>query len=90
MTIKNALPKFIALVLVTVCVGFIMQSSEASIITKIDSMSAADYIEYQRKLYHHSIIHHFILWFLIGGFYIASVEFIAYVIGLCFKKKPAA
>ena len=90
MTIKNAVPKFVALVFVTICVSFIMQSSEASILAKIDSMSAADYIEYQRKLYHHSIVHQFILWFFIGGFYIASVEFFAYVIGLCFKKKPAA
>jgi hypothetical protein len=53
-------------------------------------MTATEYIESQRKLYHHSFVHHFILWVVIGGLYVASVEFIAYVIGLCFKKKPAA
>ena len=90
MTIKNAIPKFIALILVSSVVGYLAIGIDTSILAKIDSMTATDYIESQRKLYHHSFLHHFIIWLFIGGLYIASVEFIAYVIGLCFKKKPAA
>jgi hypothetical protein len=89
MTIKNAIPKFIALLLVSSAVAFIAIGADTSILAKIDSMSATEYIDSQRKLYHHSFIHHYVLWVIIGGFYIASVEFIAYVIGLCFKKKSA-
>jgi hypothetical protein len=90
MTIKNAIPKFIALLLVSVVVAFIAIGADTSILAKIDSMSATEYIDSQRKLYHHSFIHHFVLWVIVGGLYVGSVEFIAYVIGLCFKKKPAA
>ena len=90
MNIKNAIPKFIALILVSVVVAFLAISADSLLLAKIDSMSAADYVAYQRTLYHHSFLHHFILWFIVGGLYIAGVEFIAYVIGLCFKKKPAA
>ena len=90
MTIKNAIPKFIALLLVNIVVAFIAISADGTILAKIDSMTATEYIESQRKLYHHSFIHHFILWVIFGGLYVASVEFIAYVIALCFKKKPAA
>jgi hypothetical protein len=90
MTITNAIPKFIALILVSSVVAFLAIGTDTSILAKIDSMTATDYIESQRKLYHHSFLHHFIIWLIIGGLYIAGVEFIAYVIGLCFKKKPAA
>ncbi len=89
MTIKNAIPKFIALLLVSIVVAFIAISADGTILTKLDSMTATEYVESQRKLYHHSFLHHFILWVIVGGLYVASVEFIAYVIGLCFKKKPA-
>jgi len=89
MTIKKPIPKFIALVLVSICVAFIMMSADRTILAKIDSMSAADYIQDQRHLYHHSFVHHFILWLFIGGFYIVSVEFVAYIIGFCFKKPDA-
>jgi hypothetical protein len=89
MTIKNAIPKFVALILVSICVAFIMRSIDATVSTKLDSMSAADYVQHQRGIVHHSFAFHFIIWLIIGGLYIASVEFIAYVIGLCFKKHAA-
>jgi hypothetical protein len=90
MTITNAVPKFIALLLISIVVAFIATGTDSSLLAKIDSMTASEYIEYQRKIYHHSFMHHFTLWVIIGGLYVASVEFIAYVIGLCFKKKTAA
>jgi hypothetical protein len=89
MTISRPIPKFIALVLISIVVAFLTLGADSSLLAKIDSMSATEYIEYQRKLYHHSYWHHFLLWLVIGGLYVASVEFFAYVIGL-FVKKPAA
>ena len=89
MTISKPIPKFIALILVSVAVAFVAVSTDTSILTKLDSMSATDYVEYQRKLYHQTFVHHLILWLIVGALYVTSVEFIAYVIGLCVKK-PAA
>jgi len=56
----------------------------------MNSMTATTYIESQRKLFHRSLMHHFVLWVIIGGLYVASVEFIAYFIAFCFKRRPAA
>ena len=87
MTIKNAIPKFIALLLVSFAVSFIAISADTDVLAKADSMSSADFIAYVRELHHHSFVHHYILMLFIGGMFIAIIEF---VIGLCFKTKPAA
>lgn len=89
MTIQNPIPKFIALLLVSIVVAFITVSVDNTVLTKLNSISAAEYVELQRKLYHHSFLHHFILWVIIGGLYIASVEFITYVISRFTKKSVA-
>ncbi len=89
MTINKPISKFIALILVSICVAFITVDADRTILAKLDLMSPTDYMQYQRHVYTHSFAHHYILWLMIGGFYIASVEFIAYFIGLFFKK-PAA
>jgi hypothetical protein len=87
MTIRSPIAKFIALSLVSVVAALVTMSADGSILAKVNSMSPAEYVEYQRKLYHHSFVHHYLIWLIIGGLYIASVEFIAYAIGLCCKKK---
>ena len=90
MIIKNAIPKFIALLLVSIVGAWLMLGIDASALSKIDSMSAADYVQKQRELHHHPVIFHFIIVLMMGGFYLGVVEFLAYVIGFCFKQKPAA
>ena len=90
MTIKNAIPKFIALLLVSIVGAWLMLGIDTSALSKLDSMSAADYVQKQRELHHHSVVFHFIVVLMMGGFYLGVVEFLSYVIGLCFKKKPAA
>jgi len=60
---------------------------DASALAKLDSMSAADYVQHQREIYHHSFIFHFILVLMAGGFYLGVVEFLSYVVGLCIRKK---
>ena len=52
-------------------------------------MSGADFITYIRGLHHHTFVYHYMLVFITGGLFLASVEFLAYVIGLVFKKKSA-
>ncbi|HEV2331479.1 MAG TPA: hypothetical protein VGY56_22070 [Verrucomicrobiae bacterium] len=63
---------------------------DAAELTKIDSMSAADYVQHERELHHHSYIYHFISILVFGGFYIGAVEFIALLIESIFPRKPDA
>jgi hypothetical protein len=86
MNITNPIAKAIALVLVSICGTLLMVHSEAATLAKLDSMSATDYVQLQRNLHHHSFGFHFFTILMIGGFFIGIIEFIAYVIGLCFKK----
>jgi len=90
MTVKNTIPKFIALILVSVVGAWLLVGTDASALSKLDSMSAADYIQKQRELHSHSFVFHFILVLIMGGFYIGVVEFLSYIIGLCFKQKTTA
>jgi hypothetical protein len=90
MTIDNAIPKFIALLLISIGFSLLAINIDNTFLAKVDSMSNADFIAYERGLHHHSFLHHFVLVVIAGGLFIASLEFVAYVIGLCFKKKPAS
>ena len=92
LTKQNPIPKTIALILVSIGAAWLMIHSDASTLAKLDSMSPADYVQKQRELHHHSspFVFHFLLWLLMGGFYIGVIEFFGYVIGLLFKKKPDA
>jgi hypothetical protein len=82
----NPIPKVIALILVSVCAAYMMKAFDASALTRLDSMSAADYIQRERELHSHAYYFHFIIVLMMGGFYLGIIEFITYVIGLCFKK----
>ena len=86
MVIKNAIPKFIALLIVCAAASFFAIDADNRILSKADSMSSADFIAYARGLFQHSFIHHYILLFLTCGLFLACVEFLAYVIGLLFRK----
>jgi hypothetical protein len=90
MIVKNAIPKFIALLLVSIIGAWLMLGIDAEALRKLDSMSGIDYVQKQRELHHHSFLFHFILVLVMGGFYLGVVEFLSYVVGLCFSKKPAA
>ena len=89
MTINNAIPKFIALLLVSVVGAWLMLGMDASVLSRIDSMPPADYVEKQRELHHHSVVFHFFFVLMMGGFYLGVVEFLSYLIGLGFKQKSA-
>jgi hypothetical protein len=88
MTIKNVIPKFLALLLISLAVSFLANSADSRMLAKADSMSNADFIAYVRGLHQHSFLHNYVLLFITAGLLIAGLEFLAYVIGFCFKKKP--
>jgi len=67
-----------------------MLGFDAATLSKLDSKSAADFVQKQRTLHQHSAVFHFIGMWKMGGAYLGSVEFLAYFIGLCFRKQVAA
>jgi hypothetical protein len=87
---QNPIPKVIALILVSIVGAWLMLSFDASALSRLNSMSAADCVQRQRELHHHSFIFHFVGMLIFGGFYLGVVEFLSYVIGLCFPKRPPA
>jgi hypothetical protein len=87
---QNPIPKVIALILVSFGIAWLTLAMDASALSKIDSMTPADYIQYERHLHSHSFVFHFITLLILGGFYIGVIEFISYVIGLVIPKKPDA
>jgi hypothetical protein len=89
-TKQNPIPKVIALILVSIAAAWLIKRYDVSALAKIDSMSPADYIQHQRELHQHAYIFHFIVYLMMGGFYLGVIEFIAYVIGLLIPKKPDA
>jgi hypothetical protein len=84
---QNPIPKVIALIIVTAAVAWLMLKADAAALSRIDSMSPADYVQHQRELHQHSYAFHFIIYLMIGSFYVGVVEFISYLIGLIIPKK---
>jgi hypothetical protein len=85
---QNPIPKVIALILITTGLAWLMNLLDAAALSKIDSTSAADYIQHQREIHSHSYVEHFIFLLIFGGFYIGAVEFISYLIAQSFPKNP--
>jgi hypothetical protein len=85
---RNQMPRVIALIIVSILGALWMINIDASALAKLDSMSAADYIQRQRELHQHNFIFHFIVVLFMGGFYLGVVDFISYLIGLFFSQKP--
>ena len=85
----NPVPKVIALVLVTLCIAWWMLGVDTRGLAKIDSMSAADYIQFQRGVHQHSFIFHFTILLIVGGFFVGTIDFLAYLIGLLIPRKSA-
>ena len=82
---KNPIPKITALILVSIGVALVMQRTDISILAKINSTSPEDYYDHARHLYQHSFLHQFLIAILFGGFFLGTVEFVAYLISFLFK-----
>ena len=87
---QNPIPKAAALILVSIGLAWLTSVMDASALSKIDSMSPADYIQYVRRLHSHPFVFHFITLLILGTFYVGVIEVISYVIGLVIPKKPDA
>jgi hypothetical protein len=87
-TKQNPIPKVVALILVSIVAAWLVKSYDVSALAKIDSTSPADYIQHERSLHQHPYGFNFIVYLIMGGFYLGVVEFIAYVVGLLIPKKP--
>src|SRR5262245_41166413 len=75
----NPIPKFIGLVFATVFVAWGIQRYSAHELVRLNSLSLDFYIQQQRELHRHSYLFHFVTWLVLGGFYLGTVEFIAFV-----------
>ncbi len=89
-TRPSPLPKVAALIVLTLGIAWLAHGYDASVLSRLNSMSAADYIEHQRHLHQHGYVFHVITWLVIGGFYLGAVEFISYVIRLLTPKNRNA
>ena len=89
-TKQNPIPKVIALILVSLCGALLLKSHDASELAKLDSMSVSEVVRNQRELHQHSFVFHSFSILILGAFFLGVVEFVTYVIGLAFCKKPDA
>ena len=69
-----------ALLVVTLCITWMMVSSDAHALAKIDSMSPAQYITYERGIHSHSAAVHFLTLGFFGALYVGVIELIVYVL----------
>ena len=83
----NLLFRVIALLVVTAAVAWLVQYVDASSLARMDRMSAEEYMAYQHHVHGHGYTLHFFTMLIFGGFYLGTVEFIVYVLRLCFPAR---
>jgi uncharacterized membrane protein len=76
----DPIPRIIALILISIGMAWQMKAFDGSALAKIDTMSAADFIQHQRELHMHSGIFRFFTVLVIGGFFAGALDFISYLI----------
>jgi hypothetical protein len=76
-----------ALLVVTLCVAWMLHSSDEQAFARINSMPPAKYIAYARGLHSHSLFVHFITFLFLGGLYLAAIELIVYGLGKMARKR---
>ena len=86
----SPLPKTAALVILTFGIAWLLHRYDALALSRIGSMSPANYIEQQRHLHQHGYLFHFIAWLVIGGFYLGAIEFVSCGIRALGSKKRSA
>jgi hypothetical protein len=86
---SNPIPRVVALLIVSISLALLMKGFDASMLAKLDSMSAAEVIQHERSLHLHSVSYQFFLMLVMGGFYMGAVDFLTYLIALPFKNGAA-
>jgi hypothetical protein len=82
---QNPIPKAIALIVVCACVTFLFIKVDAAVLRRLDTMSAADFVQYERLLHHHSVLFRFLAILMAGVLFTATVDLITYIVRLFFK-----
>ena len=77
---QNRILKAIALIVVCACVTFLFIKTDAAALRRLDSMSAADVVQYERRVHAHSVLFTFIAILITGVLLTAAVDVIAYII----------
>jgi len=77
---SRSIPKVLALLLISLFLAWLLGKYDAQALAMIDSMSAADYIRHQRELHGHSFALHALTCLICGGFFLGTIEFVAYMI----------
>ena len=72
--------RFAAVILVSIPAAWIVKLGDAFAIRKINSMSAADYIEYARHIHQRSYFVHLGAYIVLGGLYLCAIELLAYLL----------
>jgi hypothetical protein len=86
---SRSTPKVAALLLMSLFLAWLLGRYDASALAMIDSMSASEYIRHQRELHGHSFLLHAVTCLICGGFFLGTIEFVAYMIENLGGKKRA-
>jgi hypothetical protein len=77
---SRSTPKVVALLLVSLFLAWLLGQYDAKALAMMDSMSTADYFRHQRELHGHSFLLHAFTCLVCGGFFLGTIEFVAYMI----------
>lgn len=77
---SRSIPKVIALLLMSLFLGWLIGQYDARALAMMDSMPTADYLRHQRELHGHSFALHALTCLICGGFFLGTIEFVAYML----------
>jgi len=87
---SRSTPKVIALLLMSLFLAWLLGKYDARALAMMNSMSTAEYIRQQRELHGHSFLLHAFTCLVCGGFFLGTIEFVAYMIeNLSGKRKSS-
>jgi hypothetical protein len=87
---SRSTPKVIALLLMSLFLAWLLGKYDAQALSMMDSMSPAEYIRHQRALHGHSFLMLAFSCLVCGGFFLGTIEFVAYLIEDLTGKRKAS
>jgi len=85
---KSQLLRAAACVLLTALFAWAMHAVDARALARIDAMTPADYLAYQRHQHQHSYLFAYVTLLIFGGAYLGAIEVVAGLLGLTVPAKP--
>jgi hypothetical protein len=84
---KSQLLRAAACVLLTALFAWVMHAVDARALARIDAMTPADYLAYQRHQHQHSYLFAYVTLLIFGGAYLGAVEVVAGLLGFAVSGK---